>query len=598
MSDLPYTVSRFVPRSLDEWDVLINHIAPDSDLRLVVMPQQLMLQIEHMKKLVTAIGKVKTIGEVRIPVPRLWHAKSKEAWTQGFVSWYRKLYALFLLKAKKLCFTAGLGAALQLRENKMPVAQLDNQQVQVLHLKLSMTKGDPDCTRVMRDVLRIDPTCLSASNLAALMDGKAVLFTSSTGSNDQLQVFAAEASPDSDSPLGADAAVGEQEPVEPAGHSGGSSEVVTPLPPPSVMLVDGCCHGDAPELATASDRRISASVSAVHRLFSTDAFNGRVDTHIGNLLFRVARPQWDAVTVDEVRALGQKRVSVLKQLVVAVIDSGIDITHSEFQDNLKITGMNFVPDKDDDFWQWDEFGHGTMCASLIVGSRFGVAPGAKLLVARVIDDKGCCAPAKKFAEAIQWATTAGARVISMSWAMTYDPNVYAAICTALSEGVTFVAAAGNFGSYHHATVSFPATIGDVISVGSVNVRGVSSAFSSVGYDGEVTIVCPGEGVWGATCQQMDNNGAWLTCRLDNGTSYAAPLAAGACLLLLATAAVDGVLPEKLNGFVMKSLLKRVMKNSTSTVARGGGTLDLDRLFTVMGAVKREIDLLEQYVPWL
>ncbi|MEM9064584.1 MAG: S8 family serine peptidase [Planctomycetota bacterium] len=101
-------------------------------------------------------------------------------------------------------------------------------------------------------------------------------------------------------------------------------------------------------------------------------------------------------------------------VAVAVLDTGIDLSHAAFSGMGNIERMNFTPDGPDDV-----DGHGTHVAGTIFGrdvngTRIGVARGIeKALVGKVLDDNGSGSTDRIY-EAILWADQAGADIISMS----------------------------------------------------------------------------------------------------------------------------------------------------------------------------------------
>ena len=101
-----------------------------------------------------------------------------------------------------------------------------------------------------------------------------------------------------------------------------------------------------------------------------------------------------------------------KGIVIAVLDTGIDRFHPAFA-GMQIERKNFTNEGDD-----DEDGHGTHCAGTIFGrevegTRIGVAPGVeRALIGKVLGANG--GSSDRIAEAIMWAVTNGANVISMS----------------------------------------------------------------------------------------------------------------------------------------------------------------------------------------
>jgi len=107
---------------------------------------------------------------------------------------------------------------------------------------------------------------------------------------------------------------------------------------------------------------------------------------------------------------------------VAVIDSGIDADHPEFQNQIA-GGRSFVGGP----WQKDINGHGTFVAGEIAAALnngqgiAGIAFTARLLVAKVVRPDGTIAPDDE-ARAIRWAVANGAQVINMSFGAGWTPK--------------------------------------------------------------------------------------------------------------------------------------------------------------------------------
>lgn len=101
-----------------------------------------------------------------------------------------------------------------------------------------------------------------------------------------------------------------------------------------------------------------------------------------------------------------------KGVTVAVLDTGIDLTHPAFV-GVNIVSENFTTDSD-----LDEDGHGTHCAGTIFGKdvdglRIGIAREiSKALIGKVLGKDG--GSSDQIIQAIQWAVNEGADVISMS----------------------------------------------------------------------------------------------------------------------------------------------------------------------------------------
>ena len=182
-------------------------------------------------------------------------------------------------------------------------------------------------------------------------------------------------------------------------------------------------------------------------------------------------------------------------VTVAIIDTGAMGDHPDLADRI-IGFKDYVNNLDDmnpsdGIDAYDDNGHGTACAWLIAGSgkqmgynHSGVAPGAKLLVIKALDDQGS-AQSSIFDSAIEFAVDHGADVISISVGGTWTDDPYfvdtsiATVKGAVMAGVAVVIAAGNDGP-STTTIASPGVTLKAITVGaSVNNQGVAD-FSSRG----------------------------------------------------------------------------------------------------------------------
>jgi subtilisin family serine protease len=108
-------------------------------------------------------------------------------------------------------------------------------------------------------------------------------------------------------------------------------------------------------------------------------------------------------------------------IVVAILDTGIDPTHPAFQ-GVKLERKNFTDGADDDV-----HGHGTHCAGTIFGrdiegQRIGIARGiSTAVIGKVLGPGG--GDSAQIAKAIQWAIGEGANVISMSLGVDFPGYV-------------------------------------------------------------------------------------------------------------------------------------------------------------------------------
>ena len=196
-------------------------------------------------------------------------------------------------------------------------------------------------------------------------------------------------------------------------------------------------------------------------------------------------------------AVNMTQASIMKDrgfygagIVIGIVDSGIDPSHPEFQENSVIAWKDFVNQQDEPY---DDNGHGTAMASIIIsnGSIQGIAPESKLIVAKAINADGQGSDAL-VASAIAFCvdpnndgdTSDGADIISLSLGGDEHPRfgseVGDAATLAAEKGVFVIASAGNDGLQDDGDVESPASEELIIAVGAVDSNGTIAGFSSIG----------------------------------------------------------------------------------------------------------------------
>ncbi|MFE5138353.1 S8 family serine peptidase [Streptomyces fagopyri] len=225
---------------------------------------------------------------------------------------------------------------------------------------------------------------------------------------------------------------------------------------------------------------------------------------------------------------------------VAVLDSGADTTHPDLAGRI-VGSRSFVAGEG----VIDRNGHGTHTASTVAGTgaasdgkERGVAPGADLIVGKVLGDNGS-GPISGIIAGMEWAArTEHAKVINMSlgtpaWHTQDDPLSQAVNQLSAETGALFVIAAGNAGNSPY-SVSAPGTADAALTVGAVDASDRLADFSSAGptmNDDALKpdLTAPGVDVLAARSQQMSWGEGYY--RSDSGTSMAAPHVTGAAVLL-------------------------------------------------------------------
>ncbi|CCH17672.1 S8 family peptidase [Micromonospora lupini] len=268
---------------------------------------------------------------------------------------------------------------------------------------------------------------------------------------------------------------------------------------------------------------------------------------------------------------------------VAVLDTGVDATHPDLAGRIAeaqdFSGSGSAR---------DGHGHGTHVAATIAGSgaasaglRKGVAPGARLLVGKVLDDNGSGYDSAIIA-GMEWAAHSGAKVVSMSLGGAptdgTDPMSQAVNDLTAETGALFVVAAGNSGAAR--TVGSPGAAAAALTVGAVdrddNLAEFSSRGPRVGDNGlKPEITAPGVGIVAAraagTTMGTPVGDAYTTA---SGTSMATPHVAGAAAIL----AQDH--PDWSAGKLKDALVSTTRGNPALTVfEQGGGRVDVARALT-------------------
>ncbi len=284
-------------------------------------------------------------------------------------------------------------------------------------------------------------------------------------------------------------------------------------------------------------------------------------------------------------------------IVVAVIDSGVNAEHEEFDEDRVLEGKTFISGTED---AGDALGHGTFIAGIIAGERdnargiAGLAEHVKILPLRVFN-RGTSSLTNVIS-AINYALTqkqtfdqthgaegVNVSVINMSLGFSRSSSeLKAAVNNCIDAGMIVVCSAGNAGN---TTANYPAQY--AIGIGSIDPEGTVSNFSQRlsegngdGYENKVWTVAPGKNMIGP---YYYSSSAYIT---DSGTSFATPQATA---LAAVCKSID-------NGFThsqFRQLLKDSAVSQTGSsgdiggqdVEYGWGVLDYEKAIDTLLAEK-------------
>ena len=283
--------------------------------------------------------------------------------------------------------------------------------------------------------------------------------------------------------------------------------------------------------------------------------------------------------------------------IVAVIDTGVDYTHSELASNMWTNpgevagngidddGNGYIDDvhgydfADNDSDPMDVHGHGTHCSGTIAaqgdnGSNMtGVAWNTQIMALKIFADNSNNAYTSDIVNAVLYAADNGAKVSNNSYGSLFNNSVaaeiiqkpmYDAISAANDAGMLFVAASGNDSADLDGTaMSTPSDLElpNIISVAASNQFDEPAAWFTNYGKNSVDIAAPGEFIYSTL--PGNEYATW------NGTSMATPHVTGAAALLIEHA--PDLTPAEIKAVLMNTVDK---KDALADTSASGGRLNL------------------------
>ena len=289
-----------------------------------------------------------------------------------------------------------------------------------------------------------------------------------------------------------------------------------------------------------------------------------------------------------------------EHVVVAVIDSGLDVGHPDIAFNLwsnpaEILGNDLDDDGNglvDDILGWDfvdadgtpedRLGHGTHVSGTIAAHGdneigvIGVAPWAKIMALKGLADSGS-GDALALANAVRYAADMGADIISASWGgFAASETLAAAFRYAKLLGVLSIAAAGN--SDANVASFSPANLDEVLAVAATDPDDVRAAFSNFGIG--IDVSAPGVAILSlnanagknAIAEERPERSVGSNYLQISGTSMACPHVSGAAAVLLSQD--PGRSLDDLRGRLLAGAASIAASNPGFETTLGRGRIDL------------------------
>jgi len=228
--------------------------------------------------------------------------------------------------------------------------------------------------------------------------------------------------------------------------------------------------------------------------------------------------------IDRINAELAWQATAGSAVKVAILDTGIDLNHSDLKDNIKGNFNAINPRKSGQ----DDNGHGTHVAGTVAAVNndigvIGAAPEAYLYAVKVLKSDGS-GWLSDLIEGLGWCINNQMQIVNMSLGSSGDnQSFHDAITAAYNAGIVLVAAAGNNGATGGA-IDYPGKYQETIAVSAIDQNDMLSSFSS--YGPEVDLAAPGSNIYSTY-----NNNYY---KYLSGTSMATPHVSGVVALICAT----------------------------------------------------------------
>lgn len=212
-------------------------------------------------------------------------------------------------------------------------------------------------------------------------------------------------------------------------------------------------------------------------------------------------------------------------VVIAIIDTGIDINHPDLISSIASTGFNAATDEEGLEYAKDDRGHGTRVAGVIAADKdngigiAGAAPDVTIMPIKANYPGTTSFRDSYLINGILYAIEQGVDIINLSIGnSSYNALMQQAINQAEDAGILVVAASGNTGKQQYI---YPASYNYSLSVGSVSDNMNKSFFTT--YNDKLDLMAPGHNII-----TTDRDGYYVVV---SGTSFASPYVAAMAAMI-------------------------------------------------------------------
>lgn len=287
------------------------------------------------------------------------------------------------------------------------------------------------------------------------------------------------------------------------------------------------------------------------------------------------KDQWAITKIQAEKAWQRAGNKGSKNVLLAVIDTGVDYRHKNLASNT-VPGYDFAKNDSDPMDQTSSNnpGHGTHCAGiigatgLVEGGTVGISPELSIMPIRFLDENGS-GDLNNGIKAIDYAIEKKVQIISASWGAALPRDqakpLIEAVERAEKAGIVFVVAASNDGKNNDTFEVYPAKAGtsNTIAVAASSSNDSKPQWSNYG-KATVHVASPGDGI--LSTLPGDNYGNL------SGTSMATPLVAG--LVALIKAQDSNLTPYEIRSLLQASGAKVNIETACDCRVDAFGAVDM------------------------